>query len=94
MKLLSGFSRLLSFPELVEFEGGTKGGGSGLAGKMITHLPAPAPSHIVCARNAAACTVKQSLVFVGTEEGKILAIRQMFQQVQPQPLSPFFLLIF
>jgi hypothetical protein len=32
-------------------------------------------------RNSASETVKQKLVFVGSEEGKLLAIRQMFQQV-------------
>lgn len=32
-------------------------------------------------RNSAAQTVKQRLVFVGSEEGKILALRQIFNEV-------------
>ena len=32
-------------------------------------------------RNSAAQTVNQKLVFVGSEEGKLLAIRQIFNEV-------------
>ena len=33
-------------------------------------------------RNGTSASVKQKLVYVGSEDGKILAIRQIFQQVQ------------
>jgi len=37
---------------------------------------------VICfCRNAAAPTVRQRLVFVGREDGKLLALRQLFQQV-------------
>jgi hypothetical protein len=32
-------------------------------------------------RNAATDTIKQSLMFVGREDGKLLAVRQLIQQV-------------
>jgi ATP-dependent RNA helicase DDX52/ROK1 len=36
---------------------------------------------VIGERNSAAQTVKQRLVFVGTEEGKLLALRQIFKEV-------------
>lgn len=39
------------------------------------------PVLCVLCRNSAAQTVKQRLVFVGTEEGKLLALRQIFKEV-------------
>lgn len=39
--------------------------------------------------NAAADTIEQKLVFVGTEEGKLLAIRQIFQQGLKPPALIF-----
>lgn len=39
------------------------------------------PAPCVLCRNSAAQTVKQRLVFVGTEEGKLLALRQIFKEV-------------
>ena len=42
---------------------------------------------VVGEKNAAAETVEQSLVFVGREDGKMLALRQMIRQgIQPPVL--------
>ncbi|GAQ79052.1 ATP-dependent RNA helicase [Klebsormidium nitens] len=44
---------------------------------------------VVGDRNSASKTVKQKLVYVGSEEGKLLAIRQMFQQGLHPPVLVF-----
>ena len=36
----------------------------------------------MCNRNSASETIKQKLVFVGSEEGKLLALRQSFAEVR------------
>jgi len=41
------------------------------------------------AKNAATTTIKQKLVFVGSEEGKILAIRQQIQEGLKPPILIF-----
>lgn len=38
-------------------------------------------------RNSASQTVRQRLVFVGSEEGKILALRQIFNEVLFSPFA-------
>eukprot|EP00298_Acanthocystis_sp_HF-20_P013271 c20276_g1_i1.p1 GENE.c20276_g1_i1~~c20276_g1_i1.p1 ORF type:complete len:364 (+),score=154.26 c20276_g1_i1:68-1159(+) len=50
------------------------------------------PLFIVCGkRNAAVSTVEQKLLFVGNENGKILAVRQLFQKGGLQPPILIFL---
>jgi hypothetical protein len=44
---------------------------------------------VVGEKNAAAETVEQSLVFVGREDGKVLALRQMIKQGVPPPVLVF-----
>ncbi len=40
-----------------------------------------------CARNTTAATIKQKLLFVGREDGKLLALRQLLAQgIQPPVL--------
>lgn len=39
-------------------------------------------------RNSASESIKQKLVFVGSEEGKLLALRQTFEEVQPDMHIP------
>ncbi|CAM6006960.1 unnamed protein product [Sphagnum balticum] len=44
---------------------------------------------VIGERNSAAQTVKQRLVFVGTEEGKLLALRQIFKESLQPPVLIF-----
>lgn len=49
-------------------------------------------------RNSASESINQKLVFVGSEEGKLLALRQTFEEVSPSyavwSYSNFLLLVF
>lgn len=52
----------------------------------------PAPLRItVGERNTASATVSQRLVFVGQEEGKLMAVRQLVRSGEMQPPSIIFL---
>ena len=59
-----------------------------MVGKRYADTKCHVPKHVVMLmiRNAATATLRQELVFCGTEEGKILAVRQLLQQARPFPL--------